>query len=245
MNAGPEVHCNRDIRVSAGGLRLRPPRLVAALATAFAESIFRRYGFARAWRHRVESHFLRATVTPSTFVTQSFSQLAIAPSVTLSLVSHVQQLVPPRSAGSRLLSPRVGDMTRHATLWGSRIESVRSPHSTGSGRRSAADVSFVKYAPGSTPTIAKAVSEVTAPPIPRVVRRAMAQASEAQEMVQGFPGPRPRLEPRRSGVPGSVATAIGPEPGDMSVAQVNRLTDRVIQAIDRRIVAERERLGRI
>jgi hypothetical protein len=86
--------------------------------------------------------------------------------------------------------------------------------------------------------------EVPAVPVPAVrpVPRILRQAAPADVGRAAMPGtdeserPAHREEPPTTGVP--------PRPPDPAI-DLNRLTDEVIQAIDRRIVAQRERLGRI
>jgi hypothetical protein len=94
---------------------------------------------------------------------------------------------------------------------------------------------------GTVAPASVALPQLPAQPVPRVLRRPMAPSNEQErDVARVKTGRRPRPEQRWSGAP-----ALVPEPGDMSAGEVNRLTDRVIQAIDRRIIAERERLGRI
>jgi hypothetical protein len=74
-------------------------------------------------------------------------------------------------------------------------------------------------------------------PVPRVVRRPTPASGPddlrlTAETPMTRPGPRPVVASRTN--------SAAPSPID-----VNRLTDQVIQTIDRRIVAQRERLGRV
>jgi hypothetical protein len=71
-----------------------------------------------------------------------------------------------------------------------------------------------------------------APPVHRVLRR---QASVATEQT---------MPPRRDdwGARAAVAPA---KPMDLSPVEMNRLTDHIVQTIDRRVAAFRERRGRV
>ena len=75
------------------------------------------------------------------------------------------------------------------------------------------------------------------PPVPRIVRQhAPVEAERAAAM-------RPEESSRPARHEELRATGTGLRPPEQAI-DVNRLTDQVIQAIDRRIVAQRERLGR-
>lgn len=74
-------------------------------------------------------------------------------------------------------------------------------------------------------------------PVPRIVRRLAPVEADQVASMRPAEGSRPvRGEGLR-------ATGTSPRPPEQ-VIDVNRLTDQVIQAIDRRIIAQRERLGR-
>jgi hypothetical protein len=76
------------------------------------------------------------------------------------------------------------------------------------------------------------------PPVPRVLQRAAPAtvvAPEPEPALAGWGVPigrAPRSTPRASGT-------------DFSAAEVNRLADRVMQSLDQRILAHRERRGRV
>ncbi len=68
-----------------------------------------------------------------------------------------------------------------------------------------------------------------------ILRRASAAQTEQKEVL--------RTRTRRVEETGPVGNANSHRPRG-AVIDINHLTDRVIQAIDRRIIAQRERLGR-
>jgi hypothetical protein len=76
------------------------------------------------------------------------------------------------------------------------------------------------------------------PPMPRIVRRARAEATDDE---------RPRTTNRPKGEEWEADVALRGQrpPAPTPAVDVNRLTESVIQAIDRRIIAQRERMGRM
>jgi hypothetical protein len=74
-------------------------------------------------------------------------------------------------------------------------------------------------------------------PVPRVVRRsgAVGTGDDQPPAAETFAAAS-RTRPATAQVPGH---------GELPSLDLNRLTDQVVQAIDRRIIAQRERLGRV
>jgi hypothetical protein len=73
-------------------------------------------------------------------------------------------------------------------------------------------------------------------PVSRIVRRPITELAPDD---RGLPAETPMMPPGRRPV-----VASRTHPPAPTTVDVNRLTDQVIQAIDRRIIAQRERLGR-
>jgi hypothetical protein len=162
-----------------------------------------------------------------------------APGVTMSPLYHqVQMQVAPRlslivQGETRVLHERSIErvertlreqLVRDLSARGTRIDAVATPGSlTPSGFNNAP-------APGTRANLP------LARPVSRVVRRPVSVFTPDN---RGLPAETPMTLPGRR--PAVVSQTHPPDPTPMDV---NRLTDQVIQAIDRRIIAQRERLGR-
>jgi hypothetical protein len=107
-------------------------------------------------------------------------------------------------------------------------------------RLTAREIRLESVAAGVAPSPAKAIA-LAGPPVPRVVRRAAAAAT-----------PSPHPAPDALPLPGRPAAqsfsvwspAGAPPPVTLSPGEVNRMTDQILQVLDRRMIAHRERLGR-
>jgi hypothetical protein len=197
----------RDIRASAGGLRLASQISAPGRAAAFGAALMARYGLRPLYQPAPGFVLRRDRPLLNIHTAQQHTRVRLAPRIEFTLVQ-------------RLLDR------------GERLEAVQGP-----GRMAPA-------VPPGPPTTAR-FNEVAPPrrvprpilPVPRVMRRTIVVAkTDGQQPAAVGPAP---AQPHRGPVVG------GPGPVEALAVDVNHLTNQVIQAIDRRIVAQRERLGRI
>jgi hypothetical protein len=246
------IRVARDVRSSAGGLRVATGTRPGSLAAAFAMALLARYQGRQERRWGVDFAFRRR---PSSVTLQPVYQrlgLHLAPRLSLTV------LAPPRPAEA-LNAPAA------PARWVGRIERqvVREPilRPPGAAVRERLVTHLVtereRVEAGATPGRRRADRDDAgplvpsrgrfapmAPPVPRVVQRPAAvttmdsqspsAAFAATAEVQGGDG----FGARRPG-----GSAAGPL--EAGAVDVKRLTDQVIQAIDQRIIAQRERLGRV
>jgi hypothetical protein len=221
----------RDLRAAAAGIRLATRdgwpnsahEFVQALLCRYAGRLERRLGLSLVFRQRQPGGALHATY-PQT-------QIHLAPRLVLTVLAAAATPNQPR--------PRLQVVVR-----GERIEpgaEARQPAATHPAWQPPVQPDLGRSGP---PGLAPA----RIPPIRRVVRRAIAgttpngqppiaaTATDTQpstiETATAVSGSRPAVTSKTG------QAASGP-------IDVNRLTEQVIQAIDHRIIAQRERLGRV
>lgn len=126
---------------------------------------------------------------------------------------------------------------------------VRPPVSPAAPRFAPAPVAARAAASGPGAAATTAITPVTAAaiaPVPRVMRRAVTPAAAGRVAVAAPAAVAPAQMPAHA-IPIHAAAAPAPAPSAAVVplAEVERITDQVVAAIDRRIAARRERLGRV
>jgi hypothetical protein len=211
-----------DLRVSSARARLAYRTAMQSRAGAFVQALISHYN---GWQTHWPTVDLVLRQKPSGITMSPIYhqvQMQVAPRLSLTIrgETHVRHQ---RSIGhvERTLREQ---LVHYLGTRGTRIDVVATQGSlTASG---------VKNAP-SPRTSAEVM---LARPVSRVVRRPIAEPAITNhrltaETATTLPGRRPGVASR--------ANPPAPPPIDM-----NRLTDQVIQAIDRRIIAQRERLGR-
>jgi hypothetical protein len=246
------IRVARDVRSSAGGLRVVTGTRPGSLAAAFAMALLARYRGRQERRCGVDFAFRRRP--PSVTLQPVYQRLGLHVAPRLSLTV----LAPPRPAEA-LGAPAA------PTRWVGWVERqvVREPilQPPGAAVRERLVTHLVtereRVEAGATPgrrVVDRGDAESlvpsrgrfapTAPPVPRVVHRpgAAQPAEHARPAVPtGSTGSgEGHGQSGAKRLVGNAESLSGPRPVD-----VKRLTDQVIQAIDQRIIAQRERLGRV
>jgi hypothetical protein len=226
-----------DWRVSAGGIRLAQQSAMQSGADAFVQALMERYN---GWQTHWSSLDLAFRQRPAGMTMSPIYhqvQMHVAPRLHLTIQgeTHILHQRSIERVGRTLREQLVHHLRVKRTLReqlvhylsarGTRIDAVATQGSlTASGFNNA-------LSPGTRADLP------LARPIPRVVRRPVTELAPENP---GAPVETPMtLSGRR---PAVVSRTSPPAPAPVDV---HRLTDQVIQAIDRRIVAQRERLGRI
>ena len=130
--------------------------------------------------------------------------------------------------------PATDQIVRRLTARERRLDSVMTTPARATVDAGAAAARTLPGNGGSLPSFPGA-----APPVARVLRRAEAAAAPAGE--DGVPRTGAGTAPQG----GWGWSAGGPAPADGAALDLGRLTDQIVQVIDQRIIAERERMGRV
>jgi hypothetical protein len=244
-----------------------PPGLLGAAIAGKHLGFCRRLYAARrrvgAWRPRLQRVFLRMASARSrsrnvyapTFTTTAMSgprlQLTLAPSIHVDLHwrASIASPIPSRpfqvrSPAARIIASRPWQCA--ATVL-RRTESGRGrsrPASALSDRVPLVHQVVERQSQAELPRSSRAIVTVRRSDVRRVetVLRQLPAAAVALK-ADPAPGSSPRPERRRTG-PWAVPAQGPASPAKIPDAEVVRLTERVIQQINRRILAERERRGR-
>jgi hypothetical protein len=237
---------HRDLRIIAFGIG--PTMMLAA--GGFAHGVLARYLNQRAQvsgpelalgrlhtrvtirntHRRSHTHLApRLSLTVSGWKGQSLNRSADGP-LTLRLCVEPQRLTQaqrPRLADS-IKTAAIEKLATRLIARGGRVESIQG-NAPGNSRRAKAVV-----IDGAAPARLNASALA---PVERVIRRSKATETERNISSRSVEMASAELQGQTK--------AINPlrQPTDVAI-DVNRLTDQVIQAIDRRIVAQRERMGR-
>lgn len=211
-----------DWRVSAGGVRLAQQTAMHCGVGAFVQALMARYN---GWQTHWPSLDLVLRQRPSGMPMSPIYhqvQMQVAPRLHLSIRGETHIL-------HQRSTERVERTLREQLVYslnarGTRIDAVATPDSL------TARSSHNASSPGTRADLP------LVRPIPRVVRRPRTELAPDDrglfaETAMTLPGRRPVVASHTN----------APDP---AAIDVHRLTDQVIQAIDRRIVAQRERLGR-
>lgn len=240
----------RDVRASRNGLRLahRPTRretsaeFAAALLARYADRqmgpagldlVLLRTRAPAAGQHIVNR--LAVQVQPRLQLLLRAGSPPGSPGVATVPVPALQTLVRPLT---RLLRERIETQTTVERLL------ARQVRAEGPASASGVPTSLAQAAPAlpAMATLARGRPPVPpVPAIPRVIRRS-APPPVAQPEARGLGQAAPSFQDRAW--PDSQRRAGAAQPGFSSPADLDRLTEEVVRAIDRRIVAHRERLGR-
>lgn len=246
-------HSGRALRMTTLTLstgRLRPA-LRAALpprAAGFVAALAERFAWRSSRDRFAEMIFRRLPAPPVSQWTHWHGALHLSPQILLHL-----------NASPRLL-PTGSDRERRVEVHTERLRlTLREKQSlqTIVERRLAREIhrepepATIVHAAAPSRTLATRASRPAAdfsenaPPareVPRIFRRNTAPAPEPSSTVTEPPSRRPAPE----GSPPSWAEARAPSPHrppSLSPAEIHRLTDQVVAAIDRRVIAHRERRG--
>lgn len=237
----------REMHVSAGGVRRAAQTAGQAQVTQFAQAIIQRYqGWCIYWPS-LPFVFNLKRVAATMHSVSHHTQVHVAPRLALTALSQpLGAGRPVLHQGMLPLAQRFVSLLQASTSTQrlvSRLitKSERIEGSAGVVSHPRLEQEIATGSTGNTPPRAPAV-----PPVPRIVHRPAPTVTAAAT-------PPPTVTPRTAGN-GWEGTATGRAPlrsPDMPMqpeanpVDVNRLTEQVIQAIDRRIIAQRERLGRI
>jgi hypothetical protein len=212
-----------DWRVSAGGVRLAQQSAMQSGADAFVQALMERYN---GWQTHWSSLDLVLRQKPSGITMSPIYhqvQMHVAPRLNLTIrgETHILHQRSIERVGRTLRE----QLVHYLSARGTRIDAVATQgNMTASGFNNA-------LSPGTRADLP------LARPILRVMRRPVTELAPENP---GAPVETPMtLSGRR---PAVVSRTNPPAP---ALIDVHRLTDQVIQAIDRRIIAQRERLGRI
>jgi hypothetical protein len=258
----------RDVRVAVGTDGLpggrRTGRVALGRAARMAQAIARRYAAVRERRGGAGMVLRRPAAPVTQRPVRHETRVLVAPRLELTLairreadglVRIGRPLEPaPRRGRVRLVGPAAGEaLVRRLVQRGER-GAPDSPPPRWEPRRAATTGASMPQVPGGAATPAAARAP-TVRAVPRVVVQSPATA--AAPVVPGdAPAPgRGRGAPPEGGwsppgQPGPGRREVGrAQPGSggapATAVDVARLTDEVVRAIDRRLVAHRERLGRL
>jgi hypothetical protein len=240
---------HRDVRVTRNGIRPARQRAALGIAGALARAIGARYTARSRWAGPAGLIFRRPQPGLTIQQVRHEAHAHFSPRLALTLLawSPPPVLAAVREAGTGLQMPvsRLERRLEMHLLQRSVIERTETERSERFTRRfveRGERVESVRQRPGTAAlpvTRADAPAASLAQPAPRLLYRppSAATVSEAGQAPVAFPrdaAPRQPLPAQRA----SLAPELAP-------ADINRLTDQVIQAIDHRIIAQRERLGRV
>ncbi len=224
----------RDLRVSARGVRIAGETAGQTQVTRFAEGLLQHYqGWCVYWPYLPFVFNLNRVAVTMHSVSYN-AQMHVAPRLALTLL-----LQPLGSAQQSAQHGALHVMQRLVTRLITKSERIEGSVGLFSPTRLDQEA-----APEST--IDASPQAPAVPPVPRVVYRAAPSTTTvaapppmvtSRAAVNGWERAATDRSPLRN--PG---TPMQPEANPV---EVHRLTEQVIQAIDRRIIAKRERLGRV
>jgi hypothetical protein len=239
---------HRNVRVTAPGVRFAHRTSLQGGADAFAQTVMRRYEGWQARQSRLDLVFEQGRGLISHHA-HYWTQVHLAPRLALTLVTgpdapgqRPAQGLESHAVRQPVSGPpepnRREQLVRRLVTRGKRIDLVAIPGvaripQTGSSR-------------GILPAMGMEEDMILpmapARPVPRIVRRPIATITDSPPLtgeIVDVSGSWPVWpKPSRTG-----GTSVGSQP-DIPPLDLNRLTDQVIRAIDHRIIAQRERLGR-
>jgi hypothetical protein len=212
-----------DWRVSAGGVRLAQQTAMQSGVGAFVQALMERYN---GWQTPWPSLDLVLRQRPSGMITPPVYhqvQMQVAPRLHLTIRGETH-ILRQRSI-ERVEQTLREQLVHYLSARGTRIDAVIT------------QASLTARSLNGAPSSGMSANLPLARPVARVVRRPVTELAPKEhgplaETPMPLPGRRPAVVTRTN--------PPAPAPVD-----VHRLTDQVIQAIDRRIVAQRERLGRV
>ena len=212
-----------DWRVSAGGVRLAQQTAMHNGAGAFVQALMERYN---GWQtHWPSLDLVLRQRAPGVTMSPLYHQVQMHVAPRLNLTIRGETHILHQRSIERVERTLREQLVHYLSARGTRIDAVATPGSlTARGLNKAPS-------PGTRADLS------LARPVSRIVRRPITELAPED---RGLPAETPMTLPGRRPVVASRTNPPAPTPID-----VNRLTDQVIQAIDRRIIAQRERLGRI
>ena len=242
----------RDIRASRGAWHMPVVPRGPGKAARFAAALLERYGL-RLWGAPGVDRAFRLRM-PGVTIQQMWytTRVHLEPRLALTLLTwqgHSSEIPAVRLA--RCEEPQLASRARIAG-WEPR-------HAKQMVQRSFARIEHIETStetlfrlgtatqPADTP--APILMQPSAPPVPRIFHHALKPpfiaGSPALPEASKFNGPdSPGGESSKTLTFQPTAPGRASEQLDLKPGEINRLTDRVIEAIDRRITAQRERLGR-
>jgi hypothetical protein len=240
----------RDIRISAGDLRVPALPAPRSRAAAFAETIRRRHGSTPVLMRPLEQVFRRGWFEVHRNMTSQRIWVNVVPHLTVRLRSANNLLATTGTCERPVETHIIRRPLMHLQREQREIETFAQRFATRQLRASSGAGNPVDTAVHRDATAARAIPKAGAQavtrtrlirPVPRVVRRTPVPAQQESSEHMRHVGQPPAAKPDswRSGSAGGEARNAP------TTFDVNRLTEQVVQAIDRRIIAQRERLGRI
>jgi hypothetical protein len=222
----------REIRASANGAAAIRWGLEIGATAEFAQAVLRRYGY-RLALGQPPGMVVRQPAPPiALYTAYQRTQVQLAPRLALAWWIHTVSGGP---SVEQLLESRV------VLAPPARIVPVQQRLEILLDRLTAREIRLESVAAtGVAPSSVKAIAPAE-PPVPRVVRRAAAAATPSPH-----PGPDTLPLPGRPAAQSfsACSPAGAPPPVTLSPGEVNHLTDQVLQVLDHRMIAHRERLGR-
>jgi hypothetical protein len=238
------IRPRHDIRVTSG-VKLTRQASAQGMADAFAAAIRHRYQRRQVFLPTLERVFGRTRPVVTVRPAYHRAQTLWAPRLMLTVQNWQHFLMPYmarrewvqliRQSSSRIVEPIYTErLVQRLVIRVERIEAAFT-----AGAQVASSGSSQIDSAGRDKGKALRTPVPAAPPIARAVRRSTGRAA-APEAASAVSDRRPA--PFTSGFQdaGNAQRGLSREPVD-----INRLTDQIIQTIDRRIIAQRERLGRI
>jgi hypothetical protein len=224
QNAQHGLHViSGDWRVSADGVRLAQQTAIHSGVGTFVQALMARH---KSWQtHGPRLDFILRRRPSGITMSPIYHQVHVQAAPRLHLTIRGETHVRHERSIARTERTLREQLVHYLSARGTRIDAVATP-----GRLTARG-SHDAPSPGTRADLP------LARPVPRVVRRPHTELAPddrglSAETAMTLPGRRPVVASRMD----------APAP---AAIDVHRLTDQVIQAIDRRIVAQRERLGRI
>jgi hypothetical protein len=242
----------REMRVTAAGFRPLRSGALAGAASAFGLAIVRRHTGRHALGSAAEMILQRLQTAVHMYTAAYHTDVHVAPRLALTLHIRPHPSVVVATSASRpaagigqqieaqvvrhqltrqLERIQIEQLVRRLATRAERVE----PESQAVVRRG----SQLDATPATPPNRRAPATTIAAErPVTLIVRRATRPMIAAQEA--------PEQAPQRPPRPDRPPTTNGAQPMiDAGTIDLNRVTEQVIQAIDRRIIARRERLGSI
>jgi hypothetical protein len=210
------------LRVSSGGARLAHQAAMHSGVSAFVQAIMERY---TGWQTHWPSLDLVLRQNPSGMtMAPIYHQVQMQVVPRLNLTIQGETLIRHQQSIERVERTLRAQLVQSLSTRGTRIEAV------------ATQGGLTANGFNNTPSPGMGAALPLARPISKAVRRPVAEPAPdnrrlAADISMTLPGRRPIVAGRT-------------DPPAPAAIDMNRLTDQVIQAIDRRIIAQRERLGR-
>lgn len=235
---------HRDIRVTAGSTPIVPGALGVSISAAqgFAQQVAGRYTTRRRWLPGLERILRRLGIGVVQRISYHQHQIGFYPRIRLALTAarseppqaQVQHAAAPpahdisRTVHERLLTARTLTLARHVTQ---RVQTLERHLVTRTTHREDSPVSGTQA--GGNGTGRQAAARIV--PVPRV----LVQSNPAALTASTLPANQHRAV---SDWPAGPATTAPPDV--TSPPALDQITEQVLQHIEQRLVAHRERMGR-